>query len=122
MVDNFARNNWIIIIVIVSAIILISITMFGFIAMLDSIGQNINLVVNNTSKNMTDLTQILITEQRRGTVELDKVVENQTEQFIKSISNFTNVIIDYSAQNDKNLKNIYNLVSDINNKTINITN
>jgi predicted PurR-regulated permease PerM len=122
MVDNFARNNWIIIIVIVSAIILISITMFGFIAMLDSIGQNINLVVNNTSKNMTDLTQILITEQRRGTVELDKVVENQTEQFIKSINNFTNVVIDYSAQNDNNLKNIYNLVSDINNKTINITN
>lgn len=122
MVDNFARNNWIIIIVIVSAIILISITMFGFIAMFDSIGQNINLVVNNTSKNMTDLTQILITEQRRGTVELDKVVENQTEQFIKSINNFTNVVIDYSAQNDNNLKNIYNLVSDINNKTINITN
>lgn len=115
--DDFSRNNWIIIIVIASTIILISVTMVGFIGMLNNIGNNINLVVDNTSKNMTMLTKVLIEEQREGTIELDRVVNNQTGEFVGAIHNFTNVIINYSAQNDQNLNNIYNLVSDINKTT-----
>jgi hypothetical protein len=108
--DDFSRNNWIIIIVIASTIILISVTMVGFIGMLSNIGNNINLVVDNTSKNMTELTQVLIDQQRHGSIELNKVVDNQTHQFVKSVDNLTDIIINYSAQNDQNLKNVSNLI------------
>jgi predicted PurR-regulated permease PerM len=108
--DDFSRNNWIIILVIASAIILISATMVGFIGMLNNIGNNINLVVDNTSKNMTELTQVLIDQQRHGSIELNKVVDNQTKELVKSVDNLTNVIINYSSQNDQNLKNVSNLI------------
>jgi multisubunit Na+/H+ antiporter MnhC subunit len=108
--DDFSRNNWIIIMVIISTIILISATMFGFITMLNNIGNNINLVVNNTSKNMTELTQVLIDQQKYGSMELNKVVDNQTQEFVKSVNNLTNVVINYSTQNDQNLNNVSNLI------------
>lgn len=117
--DDFSRNNWIIIIVIISAIILISVTMVGFIGMLNNIGNTINMVVNNTSKNMTMLTKVLIEEQRLGTIELDRVVNNQTQQFINSVNNFSDVVINNSKTNDKNLKNISNILSDIKNNNNN---
>lgn len=108
--DDFSRNNWIIIIVIISTIILISVTMIGFIGMLNNLGNNINLVVDNTSKNMTELTQVLIDQQKYGSIELNKVVDNQTQEFVKSFNNLTNVVINYSSQNDENLKNVSDLI------------
>jgi hypothetical protein len=84
--------------------------MVGFIGMLNNLGNNINLVVNNTSKNMTELTQMLIDQQRYGSIELNKVIDNQTHEFVKSVNNLTDVIINYSAQNDENLKNVSDLI------------
>jgi predicted PurR-regulated permease PerM len=113
MVDDLTRNNWIIILVIASAIVLISVTILGFMSMITNVGNNINLVVNNTSKNMTMLTKVLIEEEKSGKVELDRIVNNQTKQFVKAVGNFTNIIFNYSGQNNENLKNISKILIEI---------
>ena len=117
MVDTQSRNNWLILVVIAAAVIVISVAMTTFIAMLNDIGNNINTVVNNTSKNMTLLTEVLIADQRSGAIGLNKVVDNQTRAFVKSVGNFTDVIINYSGQNDRNLNNISSILTDIRSNT-----
>lgn len=103
MVDSFARNNWIIMIVLGTAIVLITVSIFMFFGMINSVANNINLVVNNTSHNMTKLTNVLIEDQRRGSLELYKVVDNQTQAFIEAIN-------EWAEQNNRNLDNISQLL------------
>ena len=120
MVDSIARNNWIIFIIVVAAAVMISISVlqvysmaFQFQEMITDVATHIDTVVNQTAQNMTKLTVVLIEQGRAQSLGLNKVVDNQTKQFITSIGNFTNIIANYSQNNDKNLKNISSILSDI---------
>ena len=129
LVSADSRNNWIIFVVVIVSGFVIYANVALFTDMIQSVATNINTVVNNTSKNMSLLTQVLIEDQRTGSITLNQAVDNQTrafvaasdnqtDAFIIAVGNFTDIISDYSIQNDKNLKSIKDLVSDIYNNSL----
>lgn len=125
MVDNLSRNNWIIFIIVVAAAVMISLSVLQvysmamqFQVMISGVATHIDTVVNDTAKNMTELTVVLIDQGKAQSLGLNKVVDNQTRELVTSMGNFTNIIANYSVNNDINLNNISGILSDIRDRNV----